>query len=359
MDTLWCVACRTNEEKIKGMKNYSTSWVKGSTNHKTSNVIDHANSDQHKAAMIHVKRASNQPITTYSPIARSLLSLDETTQKCMERKFDICYAMAKESMAFKKYPLLYELEVWHGVNLGQAYKTKDSAKSFTHYIAESQRQNFISSLSATSRFYSFLMDGSTDAGNIEDELVVIMHCVQDAANERVKSCARYFSIEVPMKADSSGLVECLGKSLEKLGITNLLDKANVLEVGTKPILVGGGTDGASVNVSDQNGMKGKIQKELPWIFWAWCYAHRLELACKDALSSPLFKDIVEMLLRLYYLYSKSPKKSRELPDIVENLKEVFDFPKGGNVPVRSQGSRWINHKRKVLQRFVDRYGAYT
>ncbi len=41
----------------------------------------------------------------------------------------------------------------------------------------------------------------------------------------------------------------------------------------------------------------------------WCYAHRIELACKDALSRNLFKDLTEMLLRLYNLYSKSQKKS--------------------------------------------------
>ena len=147
--------------------------------------------------------------------------------------------------------------------------------------------------------------------------------------------------------------------MQELGITNVLDKESVLGVeSSKPILVGGGTDGASVNVSGQNGMKGKMQRQLPWIFWAWCYAHRLELACKDAFCSQLFKDLSEMLLRLYYLYSKSPKKCRELADIVEDLKEIFEFPKGGNVPVRSQGSRWITHKRKALQRVVDRYGAY-
>ena len=28
------------------------------------------------------------------------------------------------------------------------------------------------------------------------------------------------------------------------------------------------------------------------------------------------------------------------------------------MPVRCQGSRWISHKRKALQRFIDRYGAY-
>ena len=43
-----------------------------------------------------------------------------------------------------------------------------------------------------------------------------------------------------------------------------------------------------------------------------------------------------------------------------DFKEVFELPNpgGGNLPVRSQGSRWISHKRKALQRLVNRYGAY-
>ena len=84
----------------------------------------------------------------------------------------------------------------------------------------------------------------------------------------------------------------------------------------------------------------------------------MELACKDALSSKRFKNIDEMLLRLYYLYEKSPKKCRELEDVVSELKEVYEFPKTGNMPVCAQGSRWINHKRNALQHVVDRYGAY-
>lgn len=37
---------------------------------------------------------------------------------------------------------------------------------------------------------------------------------------------------------------------------------------------------------------------------------------------------------------------------------MYEFPDGGNVPVRSQGSRWITHRRKALQRILDRYGVY-
>ena len=197
------------------------------------------------------------------------------------------------------------------------------------------------------------MDGSTDEGNIEQELVVVLSCKKDNRSEEVKSHTRFLSM-----ADASGLLKCLSQSLSPLGITDVLDQGSVLGVKGKPVLVGGGTDGASVNVAEQNGMRGMMQDAHPWLLWSWCFAHRLELACKSALSSTLFKGIEEMLLRLYYVYEKSPKKTRELEEVVKELKEVFEFPSGGNKPVRSQGSRWINHKRKALQRVVDRYGAY-
>ena len=169
-------------------------------------------------------------------------------------------------------------------------KQKNSTKQFTHYIAESQQGTFIGSLS-TAHFYSFLMDGSKDSGNIENEPIVLMYSKVDMVSKRVQLCARYFSIQEPKRTNAGGLIHCLSNALEKLGITDVLDKQSVLGVTNKPLLIGGGTDGASVNISEQNGMMGKMKKELPWIYWAWCYAHRLELASKDVLSSNLFKDL--------------------------------------------------------------------
>ena len=111
-----------------------------------------------------------------------------------------------------------------------------------------------------------------------------------------------------------------------------------------------GTDGASVNLAQHTSIRSKFQNYLPWIYWSWCYAHRLELSSKDALVSSLFQSIEGMLLRLYYLYEKSPKKVRELKGIVEDLKEVFNYQGSSCIPVRSQGSRWLTHKRKALQK---------
>ena len=91
-------------------------------------------------------------------------------QSRMKRKFDICYVMAKES--FRKFPALHELEERHGVDLDFFYKTDVSAETFTHYIAESQRQGFLNTFSK-SNFYTFHMNGFTDAGNVKDELVLV------------------------------------------------------------------------------------------------------------------------------------------------------------------------------------------
>ena len=69
---------------------------------------------------------------------------------------------------------------------------------------------------------------------------------------------------MPKKANADGLIACLQQTLQALGIDDVLSKASVL--GSKPILFGGDTDGASVNVAEQNGMKGKMHRELPWLF---------------------------------------------------------------------------------------------
>lgn len=360
--SLFCSVCRKYEVSLQSLKNFSRTWIAGSTNQKVSNVLDHARSDVHKAAMAKMTadtvKASGGSAVLTSAIGRSMCTLDIETRARMKRKFDLCFVMAKESIAFSKYPALLQLEERHGVDMGHAYGTAESAKSFTGFIAKSQRQGFLTSLSTSTRFFSVLMDGTTDVGNVEEELIAIVYRALDDTSRQVATSSRFLSLHSPKRADAGGLLECLGEALKLVGIESVLDKDSVLSVSGKPVLIGVGTDGASVNVGEQTGLKGQMQSALPWLFWSWCYAHRIELACKDAFSSSLFSSIQEMLLRLYYIYEKSAKKSRELENIVTDLGEAFDLVKGGNRPIRSCGTRWITHKRRALQRVVDRYGAY-
>jgi len=175
--TLHCSMCKRFEQYIQSGRNFSAAWISGSSNKKLNNVIDHANSEAHKTAMskLHSEqvRQSGSSVVLISRIGQSLLNLDETTKQRMRKKFDVCYVMAKESLPFTKYPALVELENRPGVNLGQLYRTADSNKAFTLYIAESLRQGFLDKLSSSTglKFFSFLIDGTADAGNQEDELI--------------------------------------------------------------------------------------------------------------------------------------------------------------------------------------------
>ena len=100
----------------------------------------------------------------------------------------------------------------------------------------------------------------------------------------------------------------------------------------------------------------------PWVCVFWCLSHRLELSLKDALKSTFFDTIDDLLLRMYYLYEKSPKKCRALDDIVLELKSCFEESavplKGGIRPIRACGTRFIAHKVAALERMIDRFGAY-
>lgn len=171
------------------------------------------------------------------------------------------------------------------------------------------------------------MDSTTDAGNQEDELIVLLYCSKDVTAQEITPCTRYLSIHSPGEVDASGLLSSVDKALKFMGVENVLDRDSVLGVEGRPVLIGTGTDGASVS---HTGLKAKMQQALPWLYWSWCCAHRLKLACKNAFSSSLFD---EMLLHLFYMYEKSPKKSHELANIVDDLQCVFEFPKGGHLPV--------------------------
>ena len=51
-----------------------------------------------------------------------------------------------------------------------------------------------------------------------------------------------------------------------------------------------------------------MKEEMPWIAFVCCMVHRLELAIQDALKDMFFGEVDDMILRIFYLYQKSPKK---------------------------------------------------
>ena len=101
---LYCDVCKKYEANIQSLKNFTTTWITGSTNQRVSNVVDHASSDVHKAAMMRLQadhtKEKGQPVTGVSPIVASLWQMDDKTRSRMQWKFDLCFVMANESLPY-------------------------------------------------------------------------------------------------------------------------------------------------------------------------------------------------------------------------------------------------------------------
>ena len=139
--------------------------------------------------------------------------MNAVTKERLKKKFDIYFLLAK---AFLKYPAILELEEHHGVDDGFAYRTKNSAKIFTHYIAESQRQCFLAQKFSSVKLFSFLMDGSTDTSNTENEMIIIVYHKKDNNAQEMRLCIRYVSMKAVLKADAEGLIDSLNSGLRIL-----------------------------------------------------------------------------------------------------------------------------------------------
>ena len=143
----------------------------------------------------------------------------------------------------------------------------------------------------------------------------------------------YFDLVELETADANGIIKAITKSFNEVNI-NYLDK-----------LVGFGSVGASVNREDKDEIKTIIQRENEWLSYGWYVAHRLELALKDALKGTAIDDTDGLLLRLYYLYKKFPKKLRQMKQL-RDLYEESTFSEAGYRPKKSSGI-FFKKKKKI------------
>nr|XP_012560836.2 E3 SUMO-protein ligase KIAA1586-like [Hydra vulgaris] len=177
---------------------------------------------------------------------------------------------------------------------------------------------------------------STDSAVSEQELIYILY-LKDGSPK-----VEFLSIETGENSNAVGLKKCITDAFTRVGITNSYKH-----------LLGVNLDGANVNLGAYAGLGALLKEGSPWLEVVHCFNHRLELALKDAFESlSAFKTVDELLLQLYYLYQKSPKRYRELQGLAEAWGN--SVPK----PTNACGTRWIDRKYKAMKIALENYGVF-
>ena len=100
VDKLLCVICKQFKNSISSTRNFSYKWIDGADSIRTSNIKDHAQSQQHVNAMQLFSRehAKEKSLSIHSPIIESLHTLSDEDREALRKKFDIAYFIATEKL---------------------------------------------------------------------------------------------------------------------------------------------------------------------------------------------------------------------------------------------------------------------
>ena len=316
-------------------------FVQGCSNFKTETLVKHDKSDTHKRALEREAAAKAEPGSTLAEKAYSAITAQERSR--LGQLFRTCHAMAKNGRPFTDFVWLCQLGKVKAVDIGSSYCNDKQAAVFTHFIAEVSRDH-IRKRFKESNFISIMCDGSTDSGIQEQEIVYVRLVVEGTPETFL------VGVMSVQRADAASITEAVFRSFK--------DYLGLPEETWLKKLVGVGTDGASVMTGCKSGVVTRLreaQKKLipgSSLVGIHCYAHRLELAFKDALRKiPLFKKIEGLLLGIYYFYRNSTL-NRSM------LRESFDAENiQGQMPTRVGGTRWVGHVRTALTSMLTSFKA--
>ena len=107
------------------------------------------------------------------------------------------------------------MEAHHGVAIRSTYTNEIAGKTFTHYIAESVGKQLFERLTPA-KFFSLLMNGSTDHANVDDEMFMAVWCDSNGTDEKIHTRTTYFYVGRPSSVDATRLFESLRDALLQL-----------------------------------------------------------------------------------------------------------------------------------------------
>ena len=121
-----------------------------------------------------VKRNKNMPVEE-TQAAKILTQLNQATIEKLEKLFRNVHAIGLIGRPFIDILWTAKLDKAKNLDLGNTYVNHKSAKVFTHFIAEIEKNKIAEQL-RMAKFLSVLSDGSTDSSVTEKEIIYARIC---------------------------------------------------------------------------------------------------------------------------------------------------------------------------------------
>ena len=194
------MVCIEFEARLVGMRNFHSTFIDGSSNLCTRSFKDHAKSEMHVHAMMLFKKKQVGPSNAGNcpPIIQLIQNRHAETEARVKRKFDIAFINCKENLSFLKMGSLCEFQTRHGVDLGEGYKINKVCSEFAHYIAKDQ----LSIMKKTVADVSIQADSSTDSGNSENELFLVVPFEANSNDRKVHVRSRFLAVQEIKRANA-------------------------------------------------------------------------------------------------------------------------------------------------------------
>lgn len=109
--------------------------------------------------------------------------MSDIQQEQLKKKFELAYFVAKE-LPFIMYKDLVKLEKHHGVDIGDTYMNCIECAEFIDFQGEHLATQLAKYLTIL-RFYSVLVDGTTECSNTEKELVYVLYFDRKHSGENI------------------------------------------------------------------------------------------------------------------------------------------------------------------------------
>ena len=314
---MFCLTCRDNINSDK-----SSTFVKGTTNFRIDILRVHNESQAHMDSVLAVNANQNP---RDQPMDRALRLMNQQTIVKLEKLMSTAYYITLTQQPFSRFKSLCELQKINGCDLGDTYLNDGGCKNLISAIDTVMTQDLINDLN-TSKVFSLLTDGSTDSGVIEEEIMYVKYVNEGQVH------TKFMTLQAPDNGKAQGLKAAIHEGFNEVGLDNW-----------RTHLASMGTDGASVNTGEQNGLIAIMRRDLPWLVGIWCVAHLFERGLLSSLKEEKFlTDIKELLQGLYKHYQLSPKATKELKEVASALNE------NTLKPVNILGTRWAPHLMRAL-----------